>query len=162
MLPDGLSENPVVAALLQFNEAAVLGGSRDRGELSLTIAPDAIVPVCQWLKQTQQYNRMSSITALDRYPMTEPRFEIVYLLHSNPRNERLRLKCPLSEGQEIESVYSVWAGADWYEREVFDLFGVVFRNHPNLQRIMMPTDWEGHPLRKDYPVHGFKYSYQDE
>jgi NADH-quinone oxidoreductase subunit C len=63
---------------------------------------------------------------------------------------------------EIDSVYSVWRSADWHEREVFDLFGIRFRNHPNLVRILMPLDWDGHPLRKDYPVHGYKYSYPNE
>ena len=78
-------------------------------------------------------------------------------------NERLRLKCRVSgDAAEIDSVYPVWRAANWYEREVFDLFGIRFRNHPNLTRIMMPDDWEGHPLRKDFPVHGHKYSYKDE
>ena len=92
-----------------------------------------------------------------------PWFEIVYHLHSLERNERLRLKCKVDGANpEIDSVYSVWRGADWYEREIFDLFGVKFRNHPNLIRILMPDAWEGHPLRKDYPVHGYKYSYPNE
>jgi NADH-quinone oxidoreductase subunit C len=88
---------------------------------------------------------------------------VTYHLHSIESNERVRLICKLSgDGPEIDSVYGVWRSADWYEREVFDLFGIRFRNHPNLRRIMMPDDWNGHPLRKDYPVHGHKYSYQNE
>ena len=100
--------------------------------------------------------RLSTVTAVDRYP-AEPRFEVVYHLHSIERNERVRLKCRLEgDDPEIESVTSVWRSANWYEREVFDLFGIRFRNHPDLRRIMMPDDWEGHPLRKDYPDHGDK------
>jgi NADH-quinone oxidoreductase subunit C len=79
----------------------------------------------------------------------------VYHLHSPERNERLRLKCRLpAANPEIDSVTAVWRGANWYERETFDLFGIRFRNHPGLRRIMLPEDWEGHPLRKDYPVTG--------
>lgn len=75
----------------------------------------------------------------------------------------MKLKVALgSDAPQVESVTAVWAGADWYEREVFDLFGVKFHNHPNLKRLMMPEDWEGHPLRKDFPVHGHKYSYQND
>jgi NADH-quinone oxidoreductase subunit C len=100
--------------------------------------------------------RLSSVTGVDRYP-GEPRFEVIYLLHSLERNERIRLKCRVGtpDGDaEIDSVTVVWRGAEWYEREVFDLFGVRFRNHPDLRRIMMPEDWDGHPLRKDYPTMG--------
>jgi NADH-quinone oxidoreductase subunit C len=104
---------------------------------------------------------LSGVTGVDWWPQ-EPRFEIVYQLHSISRNIRLRLKARISENDALDSVTSVWRGANWYEREVFDLFGVTFRNHPDLERIMMPVDWEGHPLRKDYPVHGNRYSYADE
>ncbi len=161
MLPDPLSHHPVAAALAQSHGNAIVDGNDDRGELTLFIAPASIVEVCRFLKQEQQFNRLSGITAVDWYP-ADPRFEVVYLLHSIPQNKRLRLKCRLGENEEIESVTSVWRGANWYERETFDLFGVRFINHPDLKRIMMPTDWQGHPLRKDYPVHGHKYSYQSE
>jgi NADH-quinone oxidoreductase subunit C len=97
---------------------------------------------------------LSTVTAVDRYP-AEPRFEVVYHLHSIEPCQRLRLKCRVrGEDPVIESVSSVWRSANWYEREVFDLFGIKFVNHPDLRRILLPDDWEGHPLRKDYPVMG--------
>ncbi len=161
MLPEHLNKYPVVAALAEAYSGAIDGGHDEHGELTLFIAPDSIVDVCRYLKKEQQFNRLSGITGVDWWPAV-PRFEIVYFLHSLPRNERLRLKCRVGENEEIESLTAVWRGANWYERETFDLFGVRFRNHPDLQRIMMPSDWEGHPLRKDYPVDGHKYSYQNE
>jgi NADH-quinone oxidoreductase subunit C len=157
MLPD----HPIAAAISATHPAAIVDGHDDHGELTLFIAPASIVEVCRFLKDDQEFNRLSGITAVDWHP-ADPRFEVVYLLHSIPRNQRIRLKCRLGEGEEIESVTSVWRAANWYERETFDMFGVRFANHPDLKRIMMPTDWEGHPLRKDYPVHGHKYSYQSE
>jgi NADH-quinone oxidoreductase subunit C len=109
-----------------------------------------------------QFVRLSGITAVDWTP-EEPRFEVVYLLHSLERNERLRMKCRLpGDNPEIDSVTGVWRSANWYERETFDMFGIKFRNHPNPRRILMPDDWDGHPLRKDYPIHGYKYTYQNE
>jgi len=142
--------------------AAVEAGHSQHNEPTLFIAPAAIVEVCRFLKADRQFVRLSAITAVDWHP-ADPRFEVVYLLHSIANNERFRLKCRVSESNcELDSVTGVWRSANWYEREVFDLFGIRFRNHPNLTRILMPTDWEGHPLRKDYPVHGYKYSYQAE
>jgi NADH-quinone oxidoreductase subunit C len=141
MLPEILKEMPVPAEMV--------------------IEPGDLVEVCRFLKQERQFNRLSGVTAVDRYP-AEPRFEMVYLLHSLPLNQRMRLKCMVGEPYEIESVCEVWRSANWYEREVFDLFGVTFKNHPDLRRIMMPDEFQGYPLRKDFPVHGFKYSYQDE
>jgi NADH-quinone oxidoreductase subunit C len=162
MLPDQVKERPVAVALEAHDSAAITGGTYDFGQLALHIDPVKIVGVCQFLKGEQKFSRLSAVTALDWYPV-EPRFEIVYQLHSLERNERLRLKCRVSgENPEIDSVFGVWRGADWYEREIFDLFGVSFRNHPNMTRILMPAEWKGHPLRKDYPVHGYKYSYPNE
>ncbi|HTP86782.1 MAG TPA: NADH-quinone oxidoreductase subunit C [Bryobacteraceae bacterium] len=161
MLPDQLKSHRTAAALEAFDSAAIVGGHMDRDELTLLIAPERILPICRMARNDLSFIRLSAVTAVDWLP-EEPRFEVVYLLHSLDRNERLRLKVRVANGQEIDSVCSVWRGANWYEREVFDMFGVKFRNHPDLRRIMMPTDWEGHPLRKDYPVHGHKYSYGNE
>ncbi|MEO7145028.1 MAG: NADH-quinone oxidoreductase subunit C, partial [Bryobacteraceae bacterium] len=115
-----------------------------------------------FLKDEQEFNLLSAITAVDWHP-SEPRFEVVYHLHSLPRNQRLRLKCRVAgTNASIDSVTPVWRGANWYEREVYDMFGVTFRNHPGLTRILMPLDWEGYPLRKDFPVNGNKYEYPKE
>ena len=161
MLPEAWKEAPVVAALEAWDATVVLDGNADHGELTLTVQAGKLRLLCQFLSERRQFNRLSSVTAVDRCP-ADPRFEVVYHLHSIEANERLRLKCRLGEGAEIDSVVEVWRAANWYEREVFDLFGIPFRGHPNLQRIMMPDDWVGHPLRKDFPVHGHRYDYQNE
>jgi len=154
MLPDNLSQHPLAAAVDGFDADAIKGGKRERGELTLEIAAGKIASVCGFLKYDQEFVRLSTVTAVDRFP-AEPRFEVVYHLHSVTRNQRVRLKCRLRGGDAvIESVTPVWRGADWYEREVFDLFGINFLNHPGLRRILMPDDWEGYPLRKDYPITG--------
>ena len=154
MLPDNLREHAVAAAVERFDSEAVTAATFDRNELTLEIAPLKIASVCGFLKFDQKFIRLSTVTAVDRYP-AEPRFEVVYHLHSIERNERLRLKARLAGSEtKIESVTSVWRSANWYEREVFDLFGITFTGHPDLRRIMMPDDWDGHPLRKDYPITG--------
>lgn len=161
MLADNLKESTVPAAVESWDPQALTGGGIANGETTLWVEASKIAAVCAFLKSQWKFNRLSGVTCIDRYPM-EPRFEVVYLLHSIERNERLKLKVALPGGSpQVESVCGVWAGANWYEREVFDLFGVTFLNHPDLRRIMMPDYWEGHPLRKDFPVHGHKYSYKD-
>jgi NADH-quinone oxidoreductase subunit C len=162
MLPEPLQEYPAAAALEAALPDAITGGHSEHTEPTLFIAPSRIVEVCRFLKDQQDFVRLSAVTCVDWHP-ADPRFEVVYLLHSLSKNTRLRLKCWVSEADpEIDSVTGVWRAANWYEREVFDLFGIRFRNHPDLRRILMPVDWEGHPLRKDYPVHGYKYSYPEE
>jgi NADH-quinone oxidoreductase subunit C len=151
-----LPEHPLTAALAAFDAGALTAGKFDRGELTLEIAPAKIVSVCGFLKYELKFVRLSTVTAVDRYP-SEPRFEVVYHLHSIERNQRLRLKSRLAGDQpEIDSVTSVWRSAGWYEREVFDLFGIRFSGHPDLRRILLPDGWVGHPLRKDYPTEGYK------
>lgn len=162
MLPESLRGVAYVMALESAEPDAIVSGKADRGELSLDISPDRIVAACHYLYEEEQFDRLADLTALDWHP-AEPRFEVVYHLHSMTRSLRLRLKCRLpGDAAQIDSVTSLWQNADWHEREVFDLFGIVFRDHPNLRRIMLPEDWEGHPLRKDYPIHGGKYGYKDQ
>ncbi len=161
MLPENVAAEDTVLQIRQnFAQAIVEQKDAADGKV-LYIDPQQIVAICSWLKENGSFEQLAGITAVDWWPRS-PRFEIVYLIHSYSRNLRVRLVLRAEENQEVPSVTSVWRGANWYEREVFDLFGVVFSGHPNMERILMPADWEGHPLRKDYPVHGYKYSYQDE
>ncbi|MCX6620726.1 MAG: NADH-quinone oxidoreductase subunit C [Acidobacteria bacterium] len=162
MLPEALKESPVAAAIETWDGSAIVGGTFELQEAALEIRPESIVRVCAFLKEEQQFQRLGGLTCVDWYP-SEPRFQVTWLLHSITRNQRLRLVARLEgAAPEIDSVTSVWRAANYYEREVFDLFGVRFRNHPDLTRIMLPDDWEGHPLRKDYPIHGNRYSYRNE
>ena len=161
MLPETLAGNELAVALDRQFPEAIQGASHVRDELAFTVQGNALLAICGALKTTFNFERVSGITCVDSWPRT-PRFEVVYLLHSIRHNRRVRLKVALDENQDIDSVSSIWRGANWYEREVFDLFGIRFLHHPNLERILMPADWEGYPLRKDYPVHGHRYSYQDE
>src|SRR5260370_32139438 len=145
MLPDNLRVHSAAAAVEAFDADAVKGGKFDCNELTLDIAPGKIVSICGFLKYDQQFVRLSSLTAVDRYP-SEPRFEVVYHLHSVDRTLRVRLKCRVvGEDPVIESVTSVWRGANWHERVVFDLFGIKFRAHPDLRCLLMPEAGEGNP-----------------
>jgi NADH-quinone oxidoreductase subunit C len=153
MLPEELRENPLAAAL----DGMATTGKFAFGELTIEIEPARILDALRLLKHELRFERLTSVTGVDRFPV-EPRFEVVYHLQSVARNQRLRLKVRLpGDNPEIESAVPVYRGANWYERETFDLFGVRFLNHPDLTRIMMPEDWPGHPLRKDYPITGTRY-----
>jgi NADH-quinone oxidoreductase subunit C len=161
VLPDSLKDEPLLNAIDTRFPNAITAASTPYGQASLVLQPSSLLDICIALKTEFGFERLSSVTAVDWWPK-KPRFELVYHLHSIRNNRRLRLKLLIDEGQEVDSVTHIWTTANWYEREVFDLFGISLRNHPNLERIMMPADWEGHPLRKDYPVHGYKYSYAEE
>ena len=158
--PEAIFGKDAVTAALADN-AAVNGLSKlitdakwDRGELTLTVAPETIVAAMQ-AAQTAGYNFFEDLTAVDWYP-TAPRFQLSYSLLSHKLKQRIRIVARIDEGQTIASITSVWPAANFYEREVFDLFGVHFAGHPRLTRIMMPDNWNGHPLRKDYPVEGYR------
>lgn len=161
MLPEVAAQNPIAVALEKVIPGAVVDFKTDLDGPVLFVSATSIVDVGKHLRDAEGFARLSAVTAVDWWPR-EPRFEVSYLLHSLKNNNRLRVAVKAKESDAIESVTRVWRSANWYEREVFDLFGVQFFNHPNLERIMMPADWEGYPLRKDYPIHGHKYSYQDE
>ena len=151
-----LAQMPDAAALLELEPGAVVDAKFEREEWTLLLPPERIRWASETLKVRRGYQFLSDVTAVDWYP-TEPRFEVVYHLRCYERKERLRLKCRLpADAPEIESVTGVWGAANWYEREVFDLCGIRFASHPDLRRILMPEDWEGHPLRKDYPVTGYR------
>jgi len=155
---DKLKEHASVSRLLGWNAAAVQRARFDRGELTIWIAREAIRDAVTFLKSDPEldFNYLADVTCVDWYP-AEPRFEVVYHLLSISRKHRLRWKVALSgDDPVIESVVPVFPSVNFFEREVFDLFGIRFSGHPNLRRILMPEDWEGHPLRKDYPVEGYR------
>lgn len=153
MIPENLRDNPIAAALDDLATTAKL----EFNELTVEIAPANIVEALRRVKRDLKFERLTSVTGVDRYP-AEPRFEVVYHLQSVAGKKRLRLKSRVSgENPEIDSACAVYRSANWYERETFDLFGVKFLHHPDLTRIMLPQDWEGHPLRKDVPVTGTRY-----
>jgi NADH-quinone oxidoreductase subunit C len=152
---EGLPEHPAVKAILAWNAEALIDAKFDRGELTLTIAPEHIRAACRAAQQAG-YNFFEDMTAVDWFP-SSPRFQLSYHLLSHAFQERIRLRVMVEEAEaQVDSITPLWPGADYYEREVWDLFGIRFADHPNLRRIMMPDDWKGHPLRKDYPVEGYR------
>jgi NADH-quinone oxidoreductase subunit C len=148
---EAMPENPAVKALADLATDAKF----DRKELTITVAKESIVAAAAAV-QTAGYNFFEDLTAVDWYPQ-EPRFQLSYHILSMGLKQRIRLVAQLNSADaSIESITPAWPSANFYEREVFDLFGIHFPGHPRLTRIMMPTDWQGHPLRKDYPVEGYR------
>lgn len=152
-----LKHRPELEVLLAWNAAAVEGAKFDRHELTVWIERTAIRDACVALKNSGlKFDALSDVTCVDWYPKA-PRFEVVYHLFSTASKKRLRLKVKLSDADtSVDSLTPIWPSANFFEREVFDLFGIRFNEHPNLKRIMMPEGWDGHPLRKDYPVEGYR------
>jgi len=148
------SAHPDIPAVVALKSLAT-DAKYDRDELTITVAAADVIAACEAAKSAG-YHFLEDVTAVDWYP-SEPRFQITYHILSFVLKARLRLAVMLgSDDLSIDSITGVWPSANFYEREVFDLFGVSFNGHPNLKRIMMPEDWQGHPLRKDYPVEGYR------
>jgi NADH-quinone oxidoreductase subunit C len=149
------SDHPAVAALIAAGPEILSDARWDRDEMTLTVAPESIV-AAGIAVQKAGYNFLEDVTAVDWFPAS-PRFQVSYHIVSHTLKERIRLRVMLDEpNPTVNTITTVWPSANYYEREVFDLFGIHFGGHPNLRRIMMPEDWSGHPLRKDYPVEGYR------
>jgi NADH-quinone oxidoreductase subunit C len=151
-------------ALLEFVEklksenASWVKGVKDAlGEVTVIVPGESINAVCEYLKSAQGFDLLADICGADRGPEEDPRFEVNYHLFSTKHFNRLRLKVLLSEDKpNVRTVTNVWNTANWHERETYDLFGVVFDGHPDLRRILLPSDFDGHALRKDYPLRGYE------
>lgn len=143
---------------LRGENAAWVGEVRDEhGEVTITVPRDAIVDVCRSLKGVHGFDLLSDLCGADRGPEEDPRFAINYHLFSTKHFHRLRLKVLVTEDDPtVRTVTQVWRTADWHERETYDLFGVTFTGHPDLRRILLPSDFDGHALRKDYPLRGYE------
>jgi NADH-quinone oxidoreductase subunit C len=145
------------AALIDILTPLVPGASYEAGRsvdfTTIYVPADKLLETCRVLRETAslQFNVLIEVTAADYLPR-EPRFEVVYHLLSIPHKLRLRLKVRVAADQSLPTVQSVWLSAGWPEREVWDMFGIIFDGHGDLRRLLMPEDWEGHPARKDYPV----------
>lgn len=150
-----MADNAAVAAIQSAIPAAFTDAKFDRDELTLTVAREEIVAAARAV-QASGYNFLEDVTAVDWYP-SAPRFQVTYHILSHGLKERVRLRVMLDDADPvIATITAVWPSANFYEREVFDLFGIRFSEHPNLRRIMMPDEWQGYPLRKDYPVEGYR------
>ena len=158
MEPEVKDKSLAVQRLREREPQTIAEVIESRGETTVVLARRDLVRICQFLAQDQTlaFTFLSDISAVDRFPL-EPRFEVNYQLLSMQRRERVRIKIRVPGPDAVlPSVTGIWPTANWHEREIFDLFGIRFEGHPDLTRILMPDDWEGHPLRKDYPVEGYR------
>jgi NADH-quinone oxidoreductase subunit C len=135
----------------------VLGIVEFRGQVSLVIRKERLLEICRWLHDDPElrFDYLKDLCGVDYLGKKAVRFEVVYTLYSMSHRHMIRLRAEVGEDDPaIDSVMPVWIGADWHERECYDMFGIVFNGHPDLRRILLPEDWEGHPLKKDYPLEG--------
>lgn len=143
---------------LKTENAAWVADFKDAlGEVTVYVPRESIVDVCWVLKTKHGFDMLADLCGADRGPEEDPRFEVNYHLFSTKHFARLRLKVTLSEDDpHVQTVTTVWKTANWHERETFDMFGIIFDGHPDLRRILLPSDFDGHALRKDYPLRGFE------
>ncbi len=144
-------DNELVKRFRDKFGATLLEATEDRRQAILTVERARLAEMAQYLRDEEKFDMLSDLTAVD-WPKREKRFDVVLNLYSFARNERLRLKVHAADAEEVPSVVSVWPAANWQEREVFDMFGIVFSGHPDLKRILLPDEWQGYPLRKDYDI----------
>ena len=121
------------------------------GQNYLVVEPAIVFELLQILRDGEQFDYCVDITAV-HYPQREKQFDLLWILYSFSKNERIRLKIMMADGESVPSAVPIWATANWLEREVFDMFGIRFDGHPDLKRILLPDGWKGHPLRKDYGI----------
>jgi NADH-quinone oxidoreductase subunit C len=149
-----MTEHVAVGKLKEKFSGSILDVAEFRGETTVTVKKEDIVAICAFAKGALGYNLLSDVCGVD-YLGRAPRFMVVYHLFNISTKERLRLKVPVEEKDpRVDTVSGVWSTANWHERECWDLMGISFNNHPDLRRILLPADWDGHPLRKDYPLQG--------
>lgn len=157
---DDIEKHPVVRELRRVFPNDVLDIIRFRNETTIHVRPSQLREICYFIRDHEQLaiNFLTDVTAVDMLRLrTAPRFDVVVQLYSIPNRVRVRLKAGIDDGETVPSLVPVWNGANWLERETYDMFGIVFEGHPNLRRMLLPDDWdEGHPLRKDYPLRGWK------
>jgi NADH-quinone oxidoreductase subunit C len=131
--------------------AALLEAMEDRKQAILTVERARLAEIALHLRDEEKFDMLANLTAVD-WPRREKRFDVVLNLYSFAKNEQLRLKVWAADAEEVPSVVGVWPTANWQEREVFDMYGIIFSGHPNLKRILLPDEWQGYPLRKDYDI----------
>lgn len=149
-----MSEHAAVGKLKGKFSSSVLDVAEFRGETTITVKKEDIVAISTFMKNDLGYNFLCDLCGVD-YMGQSPRFMVVYNLYNIATKDRLRIKVPVEESDaRVDTVSGVWGTANWHERECWDLVGISFNNHPDLRRILMAADWEGHPLRKDYPLQG--------
>lgn len=156
---NSVTPSPLVAALQHVNPLWIGEVIEAFGEITVIVPREMIAEICSFLKTSPEleFNFLSDICGADRGPEEEPRFEVNYHLFSTTKHHRLRLKVLLNDDDtHVPTVTGVWRTANWHERETFDLMGVHFDGHPDLRRILLPDDWEGHALRKDFPLRGYE------
>jgi NADH-quinone oxidoreductase subunit C len=149
-------ENVVVQKLRAAMPEAIEEVSSFRDQVCIRVFKEHYVAACQFLRDTPglEFDFLTDLTAVD-YPTRPQRFDIVLHLYSMTQNHLLRVKTGAADGESVPTVSGVWKAANWEERETFDMFGIVFEGHPDLRRILLAEDWEGYPLRKDYPLAGY-------
>jgi len=155
--PKGLDANEIAEKIKERYPAEVVEVTEFQGQVSVVINRGPVVDLCRYLHDDVYLlmDHLQDLTAVDWKGKKEPRFEVVYNLYSIRYRHKIRIKAQVPENDPtISSVVPIWAGANWHERECYDMFGIVFKGHPDLRRILLPEDWEGYPLRKDYPLAG--------